>query len=257
MTASHRFRAKKAIDVYLYRASSYFTLSLSEEKMNIILIGAQGSGKGTQAGMLSRAFSVPHVASGDLFRALDAKSDLGMKAKQYLDRGELVPDDLTVAMVLGRLNEADCANGVLLDGFPRKISQAQALDKGLQERGRHVDVAAYLEVPRETLLQRLSGRYICRAHQHVYNVNTRPPKVPGICDIDGSELYQRSDDVGEAVQKRLNIFFNETIQLLDYYRDQQKLVVVDGNQAVEKVLQDLIDAIKQYRDKDQNHTDEK
>lgn len=225
--------------------------------MNIILIGAQGSGKGTQAGMLSRAFSVPHVASGDLFRALDATTELGKTVKQYLDRGDLVPDDLTVAMVLGRLDEPDCKNGVLLDGFPRKMSQANALDDGLQERHRSVDVVAYLEVPREVLLQRLSGRYICRAHQHVYNINSRPPKVAGICDIDGSELYQRSDDVGAAVEKRLNIFFNETIQQLDYYKAQNKLVVVNGNQDIEKVQQALVDTIKNHRPILQNQTDEK
>ncbi|HET8910162.1 MAG TPA: adenylate kinase [Ktedonobacteraceae bacterium] len=225
--------------------------------MNIILIGAQGSGKGTQAGMLSRAFSVPHVASGDLFRALDATTELGKTVKQYLDRGDLVPDDLTVAMVLGRLDEPDCKNGVLLDGFPRKMSQANALDDGLRERHRSVDVVAYLEVPREVLLQRLSGRYICRAHQHVYNINSRPPKVAGICDIDGSELYQRSDDVGAAVEKRLNIFFNETIQQLDYYKAQNKLVVVNGNQDIEKVQQALVDNIKNHRPILQNQTDEK
>lgn len=225
--------------------------------MNIILIGAQGSGKGTQAGMLSRAFSVPHVASGDLFRALDDTTEIGKAVKRFLDRGDLVPDELTVAMVLGRLDEPDCLKGVLLDGFPRTISQSKALDDGLGQRNRSVDVAAYLEVPREVLLQRLSGRYICRAHQHVYNINSKPPKVPGICDIDGSELYQRSDDVGEAVEKRLNIFFKETIQLLDFYKTQDKLVVVDGNKSIEEVQKALVQCIKNHTHKYQNHTDEK
>jgi adenylate kinase len=214
----------------------------------IILIGAQGSGKGTQAIMLSQALGVPHVASGDLFRkAFDEKTELGIKAKAYLDRGELVPDDVTVAMVLGRLAEPDCAQGVLLDGFPRTVAQAQALDKGLQEVGKQIDLAIYLQVPREELLNRLSGRYICRANQHVYNINTRPPKVAGVCDIDGSELYQRSDDTGEAVQRRLDIFFNETIQLLDYYGTQQKLVEVDGNQGIDQVQQSLLDVIRNWR----------
>ena len=213
--------------------------------MYIILIGAQGSGKGTQAIMLSQALGIPHVASGDLFRkAFDEKTELGIKAKAYLDRGELVPDDLTVAMVLGRLAEPDCAQGVLLDGFPRTVAQAQALDKGLQAVGKQIDLAIYLKVPREELLSRLSGRFICRANQHVYNINTHPPKVAGVCDIDGSELYQRSDDVGEAVQKRLDIFFSETIMLLDYYGSQHKLDEVDGNQGIDQVQQALLDLLR-------------
>jgi adenylate kinase len=214
----------------------------------IILIGAQGSGKGTQAEMLSQALGIPHVASGDLFRkAIDEKTELGLKAKAYLDRGELVPDDLTVAMVLGRLEEPDCAQGVLLDGFPRTVAQAQALDEGLQRAGKQIDLAIYLRVPREELLRRLSGRFICRANQHVYNIYTRPPKVAGVCDLDGSELYQRPDDVGEAVQRRLDIFFNETIQLLDYYGSQHKLEEVDGNQSIDQVQRSLLETIRKRR----------
>jgi adenylate kinase len=216
--------------------------------VNIILIGAQGSGKGTQADMLSQVLGIPHVASGDLFRkAFEEKTELGLKAKTYLDRGELVPDELTVAMVLGRLAEADCKQGVLLDGFPRTVAQAQALDNGLQAVGQKIDLAIYLKVPREELLKRLSGRYICRANQHVYNIYTRPPKVPGICDIDGSKLEQRSDDVGEAVQRRLDIFFNETIQLLDYYDRQHKLVEVNGGQEINAVQGDLLSVIEKSR----------
>ena len=212
--------------------------------MYIILVGAQGSGKGTQAELLSQTLGVPHIASGDLFRkAIDEKTELGMKAKAYIDRGELVPDDLTVTMVVKRLEEPDCSQGVLFDGFPRTVAQAEVLDKGLQEVGKQIDLAIYLQVPREELLKRLSGRYICRANQHVYNINTHPPKVAGICDIDGSELYQRSDDTGEAVQKRLDIFFNETIRLLDYYGNQNKLVEVDGNQDIDQVQQSLLGVI--------------
>ena len=213
--------------------------------MYIILIGAQGSGKGTQAEMLSQALGIAHVASGDLFRkAVAEKTEFGLKAKVYLDRGELVPDDLTVAMVLKRLEEPDCARGVIFDGFPRTVAQAQVLDKGLQGTGKQIDVAIYLNVPREELLKRISGRYICKANQHVYNIYTNPPKVPGVCDIDGSELYQRSDDVPEAVQRRLDIFFNETIRLLDYYSDQHKLEEVDGNRSIDQVHQALLDTIR-------------
>ena len=216
--------------------------------MYIILLGAQGSGKGTQAELLSQTLGVPHIASGDLFRkAIDEKTELGIKAKAYIDRGELVPDDLTVTMVVKRLEEPDCSQGVLFDGFPRTVAQAEVLDKGLQEVGKQIDLAIYLQVLREELLKRLSGRYICRANQHVYNIYSRQPKVAGVCDIDGSELYQRSDDTGEAVQKRLDIFFNETIQLLDYYENQKKLIEVDGNQEIDRVQQSLLDVIQTWR----------
>ncbi|RAQ97307.1 adenylate kinase [Thermogemmatispora tikiterensis] len=215
--------------------------------MLIILIGAQGSGKGTQAKALSQELGIPHVASGDLFRKEVAEgTELGLKAKDYLDRGELVPDELTITMILGRLARPDCARGALLDGFPRTIPQAEALDKGLQAVQRQVDLAVYLEVPREELVRRLAGRYICRACQHVYNIYSKPPKVPGVCDIDGSELYQRSDDVGEAVERRLDIFFKETIRLLDYYATQGKLVKVNGNQSIDEVHQELLSTIKGY-----------
>jgi adenylate kinase len=215
--------------------------------VNIILIGAQGSGKGTQAETLSQLLGIRHVASGDLFRkAISEKNELGSKVKGYLERGELVPDDLTVAVVLSRIKEPDCARGVLLDGFPRTIAQAEALDSGLHSTGQQIDVVVYLQVPRAELLKRLSGRFICRANQHVFNVNSNPPKVPGVCDIDGSELYQRSDDKGEAVEKRLNTFFNETIRLLDYYGKQQKVVEVNGNQSIEQVQADLVGHIKAF-----------
>ena len=213
--------------------------------MNVILIGAQGSGKGTQADLLAGELGLPHVSSGDLFRQAAAnKTEFGLKVKAYTDRGELVPDELTVAMILDRLAQPDCVNGVILDGFPRTVAQEQALEEGLQKVGKQIDLVVYLDVPREELLTRLSGRYICRANQHVYNINTRPPQTPGVCDIDGSPLYQRDDDTGEAVQRRLDIFFSETIQLLDYFRDQGKLVTVNGNQSIEQVQKALLEAIR-------------
>jgi adenylate kinase len=213
--------------------------------VNLILIGAQGSGKGTQADLLAAELGLPHISSGDLFReAMAQQTELGLKVKTYMDRGELVPDDLTVSMILNRLAMPDCANGFILDGFPRTVAQEQALDEGLQKVGKQIDLVIYLDVPREELLARLSGRYICRAHQHVYNIYTHPPKTPGICDIDGSPLYQRSDDTGEAVERRLNIFFSQTIQLLDYFRDQGKLVTVNGNQSIEEVQETLLEVIR-------------
>lgn len=221
--------------------------------MNIILIGAQGSGKGTQAERLAQSLHVSHVASGDLFRKeMEDGTKLGRKAKEYIDRGELVPDEITVAMILARIHEPDCQEGFILDGFPRTVAQAQALDEGLKPSNKAIDCAVYIEVPREALVSRLSGRYICRAHQHVYNINTHPPKVPGVCDIDGSELYQRSDDRGEAVQTRLDIFFHETVLLLDYYKKQGKLLSVNGDQSIEQVNQDMLAVLRDFRAKVNN-----
>ena len=218
--------------------------------MNIILIGAQGSGKGTQAELLSQVFGVRHVASGDLFRkALQEKTTFGLQAQSYIDRGELVPDEITVAMVLHCIEEPESSNGVVLDGFPRTLAQAQALDNELQRIGRQIDATVYLNVSRDELLSRLAGRYICRAHQHVYHVKFRPPKVAGICDLDGSELYQRSDDRGEAIEKRLNIFFHETMQVLDYYRQQQKLSEVDADPSVKQVQAALMSQLASHMER--------
>jgi len=217
--------------------------------MNIVLVGAQGSGKGTQADLLAEKLGIFHLASGDLFREeIGNKTELGLKAKAFMDRGELVPDEVTISMVLNRISSLPDVQGVLLDGFPRTIPQAQALDKGLQTIEKQIDLAIYLNVPREELLDRLSGRYICRAHQHVYNISSKPPKASGVCDIDGSELYQRSDDTGEAIQKRLDIFFSETIQLLDYYDKQHKLTQVNGNQDIDQVQEALLQTIQSYKD---------
>lgn len=213
--------------------------------MNLILIGAQGSGKGTQAELLTETFGITHVASGDLFRqALEEHTPLGLQARAYLERGELVPDEVTLAMVLDHITLANCPSGFLLDGFPRTISQGVALDNSLGQIGQRIDAVIYMEVAREALFERLSGRLICHAHQHVYNINTHPPKVPGICDIDGSELYQRSDDQGDAIHKRLDIFFHETIQLIDHYTQQNKLITVNGDLDINAVHQELVEVLE-------------
>jgi adenylate kinase len=212
--------------------------------MNILLIGAQGSGKGTQAAALAHALHALPIASGDLFRkAFEEKTELGRMAQAFMDRGELVSDDITVRMVLQHIKDLDNTQGFVLDGFPRTIAQAQALDRGLQSFGRQLDLAMYLNVPREELLFRLAGRSLCHAQQHVYNMYSRPPKVAGICDIDGSTLYQRSDDLGAAIQRRLNIFFKDTIRLLDFYKKQQKLIEVNGNQDIDRVQTVLLNQI--------------
>lgn len=209
--------------------------------MNIILLGAQASGKGTQAQLLSQIFGIPHISSGDLFREeIDGQTATGRKVQGYIERGELVPDELTVAMVLRRLQQPDCQRGMLLDGFPRTLAQAQALDRGLYLREEKIDTVIYLDVEREELYRRMAGRYICKAHQHIYNLHSCPPARAGICDLDGSELYQRSDDQGEAVNARLDTFFILTVHLLDYYGAQGKIESVNGNQTIEQVHQVII-----------------
>lgn len=214
--------------------------------MNIILIGAQASGKGTQAELLTKAFGIPHISSGDLFREEIARQTaLGQKIQGYIERGELVPDTLSVAIVLRRLQKPDCQRGALLDGFPRTLAQASALDQGMAARGKKIDAVISLEVARAEILRRIAGRFICRAHQHIYNIHSCPPKIPDICDLDGSELFQRADDQGAAVQQRLNIFFTQTIRLLDYYGAQRKALKINGEQPVEQVYQAILSGLSQ------------
>jgi adenylate kinase len=216
--------------------------------MDIILIGAPGAGKGTQAEMLSELFELQHIASGDLFRkAFEEHTELGLKAQRYVDLGELVPDEITIPMVVRHIEEPESMHGMVLDGFPRTLTQAQALDAELQRINRRIDLAINLRVSREELLQRLNGRVFCQAHQHVYHVKFRPPRVAGICDLDGSKLYQRPDDAGEAMRRRLVIYFNEAVQVLDYYRKQNKLREVDGNQSIDRVHTKLLNEINDYK----------
>jgi adenylate kinase len=213
--------------------------------MNVILIGAQGSGKGTQAELLSREFDLKSFASGELLRdAMARNTPAGKAARPYYDRGELVPDEIIVAMIVESIYKLEGKRGFVLDGFPRTNAQAYALDVALVQRGQQVNCALYLDVPRDLLLERLSGRYICKAHGHVWNIRTRPPKTPGICDLDGSPLFQRSDDTGEAVQKRLDIFFGETIHLIEYYEARGKLVRIDGTRSIQEVNEAVVAALK-------------
>ena len=215
--------------------------------MDILLIGAPGAGKGTQAEKLSQLFALRHVASGDLFRkAFENQTELGFKAQTYVDLGELVPDEMTIPLVIHHIEAPEGMQGVVLDGFPRTLAQAQALDADLQRVKRQVDLAIYLKVSRGELLQRLAGRLFCQAQQHVYHVKFRPPHLADRCDLDGSSLYQRPDDTGEAVRRRLVIFFTQTTQVLDYYRQQHKLREVDGNQSIDQVNMMLLSAINEY-----------
>lgn len=213
--------------------------------MNIILIGAQGSGKGTQAELLSREFDLKSLASGELLRdAMERNTPSGQKARPYYDRGDLVPDDIIIGMIVEHLDDLDGKRGIVLDGFPRTNAQAYALDVALVQRGQQVNRAIYLDAPRELLVERLSGRYICKANGHVWNIRTRPPKTPGICDLDGSPLYQRNDDTGEAVRHRLDIFFRETIHLVEYYEARSKLVRIDATKSIQEVNEAIFAALK-------------
>lgn len=216
--------------------------------MYLLLLGAPGAGKGTQATALSEALGLTHVSSGDLFRMHLARgTELGRLAKSYMDRGELVPDDVTVQMALDRLHEPDCARGAILDGFPRTRVQAEALDRALGKEGRSVDLALLIEVSDQELLYRLGGRWICKTCQTPYHVTTRPPKVDCICDNDGSELYQRADDSIETARTRLQVYDEQTQPVIDYYSAKDKVARVDGEQDVDAVRYDLIEVVERWR----------
>ena len=213
--------------------------------MYIIMLGAPGAGKGTQADILSQETDLPHIASGDLFRqALEESTEVGLLAKSYMDKGELVPNEITIKMILERINQPDCASGCLFDGFPRTLHQAKVLDKALEEQGKSIDKAIYIEVPNEELVKRLSGRRLCRVCQTPYHIINSPPKTAGKCDKCGGELYQRSDDRKETERDRLNVFFAQTVPILDYYKKQNKLIRVNGNLGMQGVAREIISALK-------------
>ncbi len=208
------------------------------------MIGAPGAGKGTQADILAERLGLVHVASGDLFRdAVRNDTALGREARRYMERGALVPDPVVIGMIEERLSRPDAAAGIILDGFPRTRPQAEALDAALERRGSRVDAALYVGVPEEELVRRLSGRWLCRASGHVYNEVTHPPRVAGVCDIDGSELYQRDDDRPETVRARLEQQLPPMYEVIDHYTTRGSLVAVDGAQPVEAVTEALLRAI--------------
>ena len=216
--------------------------------MYITLLGAPGAGKGTQADSLSSELNLPHIASGDLFReALKKETELGLLAKSYMERGELVPDEVTIKMILQRIEMPDCVSGCLFDGFPRTLAQAEALDKGLADKGKNIDKVLYIKVSNEELLKRLGGRWLCQNCQTPYHLITAPPKVPGKCDKCGGELYQREDDKEETVKERLRVFFAQTIPIVDYYRGQSKLIEVNGNQGIQEVAKKIMLSLRKAR----------
>jgi len=211
----------------------------------IVLLGPPGVGKGTQAKVLSETTGLVHVSSGDLFREnLKNQTELGKLAKSFMDKGELVPDDVTINMIRDRISRPDCGTGAILDGFPRTPTQADALENMLAEFKSSVNLVPFISAAKSILIERASGRWTCRAQGHIYHERFSPPKQAGICDIDGSELYQRDDDKVETVTKRIHVYLEQTIQLVEYYRKAGKLVEIDGTYPVEQVTGELLAALK-------------
>jgi len=210
----------------------------------IIFLGAPGAGKGTQAAIVAQELNLTHIASGDLLRqAVEQGTELGIKAKSYMEKGTLVPDKIIMGMVLERILAPNCEPGVILDGFPRNLNQARALDKALLGQAKAIDKVVYIKVSEEELLNRLGGRWICRSCQTPYHVINSPPKVWGRCDNCGGELYQRPDDTVETVKKRLEVYFAQTAPLIDYYTQAGKLLEVDGEGRVNEVGRRIIAAL--------------
>ena len=212
--------------------------------MYIIFLGAPGSGKGTQAAYVAQKLNLVHFASGDLFRqAVEQGTELGMQVKSYMEKGVLVPDQVTIQVVLERISAPDCEPGVVFDGFPRNLKQAEALDKALVQQAKAIDKVVYIKVPEEELIKRLSGRWVCRNCQTPYHAVDSPPKVWGRCDKCGGELYQRPDDTVEVVKKRLEVHFAQTAPLIDYYNQAGKLLEIDGKGEVNEVGERIIAAL--------------
>jgi adenylate kinase len=212
----------------------------------IVLFGPPGAGKGTQAVGLSERLGIPHISSGELFRGhLKDETDLGLTAKNYLSRGELVPDDVTIGMIDECLAGSECDQGALLDGFPRTVPQAQALDEMLSRQDAALSAVLYIDVPEDVLVSRLSGRRTCKAEGHVYHVDFNPPKQEGICDFDGSALLQRDDDQPETVLERIKVYQRDTAPLIDYYEGRGLLRRVDGSRGIKDITDTLIVQIEE------------
>jgi len=211
----------------------------------IVLLGPPGVGKGTQAKTLSEQTGLAHISSGDLFREnMKNQTELGKLAQSYMNKGELVPDDVTIAMIRDRLTRPDCGAGTILDGFPRTTAQADALEKMLVEFGGKVDKVPYVTAPEKILVERLSGRWTCRANGHVFHDKNNPPKQAAVCDFDGSELYQRDDDKSETVTRRIQVYLEQTAPLITYYRQRGNLIEINGTQNIREVTQALLAALK-------------
>jgi adenylate kinase len=211
----------------------------------IVLLGPPGAGKGTQAQIIAKEFGLVHISSGDLFRDnLKNQTELGKLAQGYMNRGELVPDDVTIGMVRERISRPDCAQGVLFDGFPRTPTQADALSAMLAKMGGQVDCVPYISVPAEVLIERLSGRWTCTQCGRVYHEKYNPPNVAGKCDVDGAPLIQREDDQPATVERRIRVYMEQTAPLIEYYRKKGLLVEVDGTHSIDEVGQQMLAAVR-------------
>ncbi|EHD0645127.1 adenylate kinase [Staphylococcus pseudintermedius] len=216
--------------------------------MNIILMGLPGAGKGTQASEIIKKYPIPHISTGNMFRkAIKDETELGKEAKSYMDRGELVPDEVTVGIVKERISEDDAKKGFLLDGFPRTIEQAEALNSILEELGRTIDAVVNIEVPEEELMNRLTGRRICETCGTTYHLVFNPPKVEGICDIDGGKLYQREDDNPETVANRLEVNVKQSKPILEFYNQKGLLKNIDGSKHIDEVTSDVIEILESLK----------
>ncbi|WP_432630961.1 adenylate kinase [Brotaphodocola sp.] len=212
--------------------------------MKIIMLGAPGAGKGTQAKKIAEKYHIPHISTGDIFRAnIKNGTELGMKAKSYMDQGQLVPDDVTIGMLLDRISQEDCAEGYVLDGFPRTIPQAESLTKALAERGESIDYAINVDVPDQAIVTRMAGRRACLACGATYHIVYNAPKKENVCDVCGEGLVLRDDDKPETVQKRLTVYHDQTKPLIDYYGKAGILVTVDGTQDLNKVFEDIVSVL--------------
>ncbi|WP_130807954.1 adenylate kinase [Senegalia massiliensis] len=212
--------------------------------MRLILLGPPGAGKGTQASGIINKYNIPHISTGDIFRKnIKEGTDLGKQAKEYMDKGLLVPDELVVGLVKNRLTENDTENGFLLDGFPRTVAQAEALDTELKNLGWSLDNVINIKVSKDELVERAVGRRICKDCGATYHIKFNPPTIPGKCDVCGGELYQRDDDNEETVAKRIEVYENQTSPLIEYYNKQGVLLNIDGAQDIDKVFDDIVDAL--------------
>ncbi|MEU3652199.1 adenylate kinase [Streptomyces sp. NPDC032161] len=218
--------------------------------MRIVLVGPPGAGKGTQAAYLAKNLSIPQISTGDLFRAnISQGTDLGKRARAYMDAGQLVPDEVTIGMAKDRMSQPDAENGFLLDGFPRNVGQAEALDAMLKDEGTKLDAVLDLEVPEDEVVKRIAGRRICRNDgSHVFHVAYNPPKTEGVCDVCGGELYQRDDDSEETVRTRLEVYHTQTEPIIDYYRAQNLVVTISALGKVTDVTERAMEALKSDED---------
>ncbi|MFD1658939.1 adenylate kinase [Streptomyces caeni] len=218
--------------------------------MRIVLVGPPGAGKGTQAAFLAENLSIPHISTGDLFRAnISQQTELGKLAKSYMDAGNLVPDEVTIAMAKDRMEQPDAEHGFLLDGFPRNVSQAQALDETLKTDGMKLDAVLDLEVPEDEVVKRIAGRRVCRNESaHVFHVSYKPPKQEGVCDVCGGELYQRDDDSEDTVRKRLEVYHTQTEPIIDYYKAQGLVITISALGKVDEVTGRAMEALSQKTD---------